>query len=325
MIFTIRSVLLAALAAFVTASAAGAQTYPERPVTIIVPFPAGANTDAMARLAAAILTKELRGQFVVENKPGAGGNIGAELAAKAKPDGYTLLLGTVPTQTVNKVLYRELRYDAERDFVGIAHISSTPNVIVAHPSLRTDTIDGLVRLSKAMRSGLSYGSGGNGTSPHLTGEMFRKASGAELTHVPYKGSAPALNDLLGGQILLLVDNLPNVVKHAHAGKLKVLAVTSEVRSPLLPDVPALSELPGFGGFHAVSWVGLFAPSGTPPDILGRLAAAMRRGLASPEFAQQITATGSFVGQRTGGDFDRFVAEERARWVRAARESGAKLD
>lgn len=204
-------------------------------------------------------------------------------------------------------------------------MSSTANAIVASPALKIDTVDALVRFSKAKRSGLTYGSGGNGTTPHLTGEMFRQASGAALVHVPYKGSAPAITDMLGGQLDLLVDNLPNVVQHSESGRMKVLAVTGEQRSPLLPKVPALGELPGFKGFRAVSWLGIVAPRGTPPEVVARLSDALRKGLAAPEAKQQIESTGGVVGVRFGQEFDRFIAQERGSWMRAAAESGARLD
>jgi tripartite-type tricarboxylate transporter receptor subunit TctC len=306
-------------------AAAQAQAWPERPITVVVPFPAGANTDAMGRLAARVIAKELNATVIVENRPGAGGNVGAEYVARARPDGYTLLMGGVATQITNKALYKELRYDPERDFVAIGHVSSVANAIVASPALNINSIESLVRYSKARKSGLNWGSGGNGTTPHLTGEMFRQASGASLVHIPYKGSAPALTDMLGGQLDLLVDNMPNVVKHAESGRMKVLAVTGEKRSPLLPSVPTLAELPGFKGFQAVSWLGVFAPAGTPADVVDRLAKALGKGMASAEAVQQVEATGGVPGRRMGKEFDRYVAQERGNWMRAAAESGAKLD
>ena len=269
----------AALAAFATL--AHAQTpYPTKPIRIVVPFPAGGTTDILARAVAQRLTETLGQPVVVDNRPGAGGNIGAELVAKAAPDGYTLLMGTVGTHAINASLYAKMPYDHVRDFAPVILVAGVPNVLVINPALPVNSVQELIAYGKANPGKLNFASSGNGTSIHLSAELFKTMTGVQMAHVPYKGSAPALVDLMGGQVQLMFDNLPSALPQIKAGKLKALAVTSAQRSSALPDVPTVIES-GLPGFEASSWFGLLAPAGTPKDIIAKLNGEVAKWLATP--------------------------------------------
>ncbi len=317
-----RFVAGALVAAF--AAAAFAQPYPSRPIRIVVPFPAGGTTDLIARAAGQKLTESLGQPVVVDNRPGAGGNIGAELVAKSAPDGYTLLMGTVGTHAINASLYPKMPYDHVRDFAPIILVAGVPNVLVVNPSLPVNSVQELIAYGKANPGKLNFASSGNGTSIHLSGELFKTMTGVQMAHIPYKGSAPALQDLAGGQVQLMFDNLPSALPLIKAGRLKALAVTSKTRAPALPDVPTVAES-GLPGFEASSWFGLLAPAGTPQPVITKVNAEIAKWLATPEAKEKLTAQGANVVGGTPEDFARHIAAETAKWQKVVKESGAKID
>jgi tripartite-type tricarboxylate transporter receptor subunit TctC len=306
------------------ATGALAQAFPNKPIRIVVPFPAGGTTDVLARAAAQKLTDTLGQPALVDNRPGAGGNIGAELVAKSPPDGYTLLMGTVGTHAINPALYPKLPYDHVRDFAPVILVAGVPNVLVVNPSLPVNSVQELVAYAKANPGKLNFASSGSGTSIHLSGELFKTAAGLSMTHVPYKGSSPALMDLIGGQVQLMFDNLPSALPQIKAGKLKALGVTSRERAPALPDVPTIAES-GFPGFEASSWFGLLAPAGTPQPVIAKLNVEVAKWLASPEAKEKLLAQGANAAGGTPEDFAKHIAAETAKWQKVVKESGAKVD
>ena len=301
-----------------------AQPFPTRPIRIVVPFPAGGTTDVLARAAAQKLSESLGQPAVVDNRPGAGGNIGAELVAKAPPDGYTLLMGTVGTHAINPSLYPRMPYDHVRDFAPVILVAGVPNVLVINPALPVNSVAELLAYAKANPGKLNFASSGNGTSIHLSGELFKTMTGVQMAHVPYKGSAPALQDLMGGSVQLMFDNLPSSLALIKAGKLKALAVTSLARAAALPDVPTLAES-GLPGFEASSWFGLLAPAGTPQPVIAKLNSEIAKWLASPEAKEKLLAQGAIAAGGTPEDFARHIAAETAKWQKVVKESGAKID
>ncbi len=316
----------AGIAALALAVAAGAQApaYPTKPVRIVVPFPAGGATDILARAVAQKLTENWGQTFVVDNRPGAGGNIGSELVAKAAPDGYTLEMGTVGTHAINASLYAKMPYDHVKDFAPVILVAGVPNVLVVNPAVPANSVQELIAYAKANPGKLNFASSGSGTSIHLSGELFKVMAGVQMTHIPYKGSAPALADLLGGQVQLMFDNLPPSLPQIKAGKLRALAVTSTARAPALPDTPTIAES-GLPGFEASSWFGLLAPAGTPPAIIAKLNAEIAKWLATPEAREQLAAIGANIAAGTPEDFARHIQAETAKWAKVVKESGAKVD
>ncbi len=257
------------LAILVAASALAAHAqYPNKPIKMVVPFPAGGTTDIMARAVAADLQKVFGQPVVVENKAGAGGNIGSDFVAKAPADGYTLLMGTVGTHAINVALYPKMPYDAVKDFVPISLVAGVPNVLVAAPGFPVNSVKDLIDMAKKSPDKTTFASSGNGTSIHLSGELFKQLAGVQMTHVPYKGSSAALPDVMSGQVNVMFDNAPSVMPQIKGGKLKAIAVTSGTRSPALPNVPTIAEA-GLPGFEATSWFGVLAPAGTPKDIVDK--------------------------------------------------------
>ncbi len=317
-----RAVLAAVSALLVTTAAS--QGFPNRPVRVVVPFPAGGTTDLIARAVSQKLTESTGQPFVVDNRPGAGGNIGSELVAKSPPDGYTLLMGTVGTHAINPGLYPKMPYDHVRDFTPVILVAGVPNVLVVNPSLPVNSVQELIAYAKANPGKLNFASSGNGTSIHLSGELFKTMAGVQMTHVPYKGSAPALQDLVGGQVQLMFDNLPSSLALIKGGKLKPLAVTSLSRAAALPDVPTLAES-GLPGFEASSWFGLLAPAGTPPAVVTKLNTEVAKWLASPEAKEKLLAQGAIAAGGTPEDFAKHIAAETAKWQKVVKESGAKVD
>jgi tripartite-type tricarboxylate transporter receptor subunit TctC len=305
---------------------ANAQTpaYPTKPIRLVVPFPAGGATDIFAREVAKHLTETWGQSVVVDNRPGAGGNIGSELVAKAPPDGYTLEMGTVGTHAINASLYSKMPYDHVKDFVPVILVAGVPNVLVVNPSVPVNSVQELIAYAKANPGKLNFASSGSGTSIHLSGELFKVMAGVQMTHVPYKGSAPALQDLLGGQVQLMFDNLPPSLPQIKAGKLRALAVTSATRAPALPDTPTVAES-GLPGFEASSWFGVLAPAGTSPAIVAKLNAEIAKWLASPEAKEKLAAVGANIGGGTPEDFARHIQSETAKWAKVVKESGAKVD
>ncbi len=303
---------------------AQAPAYPSKPIRLVVPFPPGGATDILAREVAQKLTEAWGQSVVVDNRPGAGGNIGAELVARAAPDGYTLLMGTVGTHAINASLYAKLPYDHVKDFAPVILVAGVPNVLVVNPALPVNTVAELIAYAKANPGKLNFASSGNGTSIHLSGELFKVMAGVQMTHVPYKGSAPAVADLISGQVQLMFDNLPPSLPQIKAGKLRALAVTSATRAPALPDVPTIAEA-GLPGFEASSWFGVLAPAGTPPAIVARLNAEIAKWLASPEAREKLSKQGANAAGGSPEDFAKHIAAETTKWAKVVKDSGAKVD
>ena len=313
-----------ALAAATLSLGAAAQAYPTKPITIVVPFSAGGTTDILARLVGQYLTTELGQPVVVDNKAGAGGNIGGALAAKAPADGYTLFMGTVGTHAINAALYKKMPFDHVKDFAPLSRVANVPNLLVAHPSQPFKTVPEMIAYAKANPGKINFGSPGTGASPHLSGELFKSMAKVELTHIPYKGSAPAVSDLLGNQIAIMFDNMPSVIPHVRSGKLRAIAISTAKRSPELPDVPTIAEA-GVPGYEAVSWFGLFAPAATPKPVLDKLSTALSKVLANPEVQKKISAQGGETVNETPAQFAAFIRSETTKWGKVVKESGATVD
>ena len=305
--------------------AALAENYPAKTVTIVVPFAAGGSTDTLARIIAQELGQQLGQSVIVENRAGAGGGIGAAAVAKAAADGYTLLLGTVSTHAINPAIYKSLGYDAKKDFLPIAYLAGVPNVLVVNPKqIAAKSVPDFVSEAKKADGKLNFASSGVGSSIHLSGEMFKVATGVKMTHVPYRGSGPAMNDLLGGKVDLMFDNLPSSLPHIQAGTLRALAVTSPTRSSLLPDLPTLAEA-GVPGVEAVGWFMLFAPAATPADIAKQLETEVAKALAKPEVKTQFAQLGAEGRTMTNSELVHFLDAERSRWAEVVRKSGATVN
>jgi len=321
--FTVRGLALAA-AVVAAPLAAHAQSYPAKPVTIVVPFAAGGTTDILARVIGQALNKELGQSVLVDNRAGAGGNIGAQLAAKAVPDGHTLFMGTVGTHAINQSLYRKLPFDPVKDFAPLTRVAMVPNLLVAHPGKPYKNVKELVAYAKANPGRVNFGSSGSGSSIHLSGELFNALAKVDMVHVPYKGSAPAVTDLVGGQIDVMFDNMPSAIQHVRSGRLRALAVTTAKRSPELPDVPTIGEA-GVPGYEATSWFGMFAPAGTPAPVVARLNAALVKVLADPAVKKKLAEQGAEPYSETPEQFAEFIRKESAKWSKVVKESGASAD
>ncbi len=317
-----RAVPLVVLA--VIAAAAGAQVYPTKPIRLVVPFPPGGTTDILAREVGQRLSLSLGQSVVVDNRPGAAGNIGSELVAKSAPDGYTLLMATVGTHAINPSLYAKMPYDHVKDFAPVILVASVPNVLEVTPSLPVYSVADLIKLAKEKPGQINFASSGSGTSIHLSGELFKTMAGVDMTHVPYKGSAPALADLIGGQVQVMFDNLPSSLPQIKAGKLRAIAVTSAERAPALPNVPTIAEsdLPGF---EATSWFGLVAPAGTPPAIIARINTDVNQWLQSSEAKEKLLAQGAVAAGGTPEQFAAYIHAETEKWARVVKASGARVD
>ena len=301
-----------------------AQAYPTKPVTIIVPFAAGGTTDILARIIGQALTAELGQSVVVDNRAGAGGNIGGQAAAKATPDGHTLFMGTVGTHAINASLYKKMPFDPVKDFAPLTRVANVPNLLVANPAQPYKSVKDLIAYAKANPGKVNFGSSGNGSSIHLSGELFKSLAKVDMQHVPYKGSAPAVTDLLGNQIGIMFDNMPSAIQHVRSGKLVPLAVTTAKRSPELPNVPTIAEA-GVPGYEATSWFGMFAPAGTPVPVLAKLNAAIVKVLAQPDVKKKINEQGAEVYSETPEQFAAFIQAESVKWGKVVKESGASLD
>ena len=295
-----------------------------RPIRLVVPFPAGGPTDIVARPLAQMLGEAMKTTVIVDNRGGAGGGIGADIVAKAPPDGATLLMATVGTHAINPALYKKLPYDAVKDFTPIALVAAAPVAIVVHPSQKATDVASLIALARATPSKLTYGSAGNGTPGHLTGEIFKAAMGIELQHVPYKGSAPAVTDLLGGQIQMMFDPLQSVLQHVQGGKLRAIAITSAARSSALPSTPTVAES-GYKDFELTAWWGVYAPAGMPAAQAASLAAEIDKIVRSQAFRDVLGPLGVTPTSITLASFADFQAKEAAKWGKAVRDSGATVD
>ncbi|KAB2895929.1 MAG: tripartite tricarboxylate transporter substrate binding protein [Burkholderiaceae bacterium] len=315
----------ATLAATVLApTGAAAQAFPSKPITIIVPFSAGGTTDILARVVGQALTTELGQSVIVDNRAGAGGNIGGQAAARAAADGYTLFMGTVGTHAINAALYKKMPFDPIKDFAPLTRVANVPNLLVANPAQPYKTVQELIAYAKANPGKINFGSSGSGSSIHLSGELFKSMAKVDMQHVPYKGSAPAVTDLLGNQIGIMFDNMPSAIQHVRSGKLRPLAVTTAKRSPELPDVPTIAEA-GVPGYEATSWFGLFAPAGTPAPVVAQLNKAIVKVLNQPDVKKKIAEQGGEVVAETPEQFAAFIQKESVKWGKVVKESGASVD
>ncbi len=306
------------------ATVAAQASFPGKPLSIIVPFTPGGTTDILARIVGQGLSTEFGQPVVIENRAGAGGNIGGQVASKAAPDGYTLFMGTVGTQAINASLYKKMPFDPIKDFAPITRVANVPNLLVANPTQPFKSVAELIAYARANPGKVNFASSGNGTSIHLSGELFKTMAKVQMVHVPYKGSAPALTDLLGNQVGIMFDNLPSVIAHVRSGKLRPLAITTAKRSPELPDVPTLAES-GLPGYEATSWFGLLAPAGTPAAVIAKLNAAIVKVLAQPDVRKRISDQGAEVYSETPEQFAAFILTEGVKWGKVVRDSGASLD
>jgi len=316
--------VLAGVAFAMSATVAGAQTWPSKPVKWVVPFAPGGTTDILARTVAEKLQAALGQPVVVENKPGAGGAVGAEFTAKAAPDGYTIMGGTISTHAINASLYAKLPYDPVKDFAPITLIARVPNMLVVYPGVPAKDVKELIALMKANPGKYSFASSGNGTSQHLSGELFKSMAGVDMQHIPYKGSPPALQDVVGGQVTMTFDNITTAWPLAKAGKLRALAVTTAKRSSVAPDVPTLAES-GLPGFEVGSWQGVFAPAGTPPEIVKRLNVEIVRILNLPDVREKLGNLGAEIVADSPEEFAALVKGEVVKWADVVKKSGAKVD
>jgi tripartite-type tricarboxylate transporter receptor subunit TctC len=310
--------------AVVAAAPARADTFPTRTVKLVVPFPAGGPLDVTGRAIAQKLTEAWGQSVIVENKAGAGGNIGADFVAKSPPDGYTVVMGALSTHAVNPSLYPKMPYDAQKDFAPITLVAITPNVLVVNPSLPVHSVQELIAYAKAHPGKLSFGSGSIGSAGHLAGELFKVDTGVDMVHVPYKGAAPAMQALLAGDTQLMFDNLASAMSQVKAGKLRALAVTTAERSKLVPDLPTMAEA-GVPGFDISTWYGLLAPAGTPPDVVAKWNADVTKILSAPEMRERLAAQGAEAAPDTPADFAKFIAAELVKYARIVKASGAKVD
>lgn len=304
-------------------AALAAEAYPlKKPVTIVAGFPPGGAADQLARLLANRFTNVFKQSFVVENKAGAAGTIGAGAVAKAAPDGYTLLLGVTASQAIAPSIYKDLPYAPEKDFAPISLIAQIPVVMAVHPSVSARTAQEFVAESKARNTPYSYASSGTGAIPHLTGELFQRSTGVKIMHVPYKGAAPAMTDLLAGRVELMFDHLPSILPHIRAGKLRPLGIAGAQRAAALPDLPTLSEQ-GISGVEVSSWFGLFAPAGTPREVVEQLHAEVVKTLATPEAKAQLQTIGAEPVGNTPAEFARIIASDSKKWSEVVRATGVR--
>ncbi len=319
-------VALAATAAIVLpAPSASAQgQYPNKAIRLVVPFAAGGNTDIMARLIGAKMAEYLGQQVIIDNRGGAGGNIGADLVAKSAPDGYTLLMATVATHALNAALFAKMPYDPVTDFEPISLLAVVPQLLVVHPSVKAGSVQELVALLKAEPGKYSYGSSGNGTPLHLAGELFKSLAKVEMGHVPYRGSGPALTDLMSGQIQVMFDLIPSVMGHVKGGTVRALAITSLKRSAVLPDMPTVAES-GLAGYETYTWNALFAPAKTPRAIIDRLTAESNKAIAQPDVRQKMIDNSAEPIGTTPEQLAQHVKTELAKWTPIVKASGAKID
>jgi tripartite-type tricarboxylate transporter receptor subunit TctC len=315
--------LAAAAAALpVVSRIAWAQTYPTRPVRIVVPFAPGGVNDITARLIGQWLSERLGQQFIIENRPGGGGNIGIEAVVRSPADGYTLLVvGT--TAAINATLFEKLSYNFIRDIAPVASIVRVPHVMQVNPSLPVATVPEFIAHAKANPGKISMGSGGNGSPAHVTGELFKMMTGVNLTHVPYRGAGPAITDLLGGQIQVTFTDMAASIEYIRAGRLRALAVTTPMRSEALPDIPTVGDF--VSGFEASQWVGLCAPKNTPPEIIGKLNAEINTGLADPKLKIRLADLGGVALPGSPAEFGKLIADDTEKWAKVVKFSGAKAD
>ncbi|MGX6566393.1 Bug family tripartite tricarboxylate transporter substrate binding protein [Cupriavidus necator] len=305
-----------------SAPACAAEAFPSRPIRLVVPFTPGGTTDILARLVAQKAGEALGQQIVVDNRPGAGGNIGAEAVARSAADGYTLLMGTLGTQVTNQFIYPRMPYDSTRDFVPVTLVANSPNVLLVNSTLNARSVGELVTLARREPGKINYASTSTGGSPHLSGELLNMMAGVSMQHVPYKGAAPAMTDLLAGQVNLMFDNLPSALAQIQAGKVTALAVTSARRASVLPSVPTVRES-GLPGYEVNSWFGLLAPAGTPPERVRRLQQAVDKVLATPDVRKRIEQLGAEPGGEGSAAFAAQIRSDTEKWSRVIQTAGIK--
>ena len=318
----VRSTLLALLAGLPASAPSLAADYPTKPVKWVVPYPPAGTTDVLARIVAQWLTEKMGQPFIVENKPGAGNNIGVEFVVNSPPDGYTMLLVN-PANGINATLYKNLNYNFIRDIAPVAGLVRTPNVMEVTPSFPAKTVQEFIAYCKANPGKINMASSGSGTSVHLSGELFKSMTGCNMLHVPYKGAGPALTDLMGGQVDVLFDNLPSSINHIKGGKLRALAVTSEQREPAMAHLPTVGET--VPGYEATAWFGIGMPKGTPRDVIDKVNAEVNRALADPKMRERLAELGGKPIGGTPEDFGKVIAAETAKWEKVVTSSGAKVE
>ena len=320
-------VLLAFLALALASTAASAQpaadTYPNKPIRFILPFPPGGGTDILGRVIAERLSASLGQPVVIENRGGAGGNVGAEAAAKSPPDGYTIVL-VAPSLAISPSLYTKLNYDPVKDLAPVSLVGTVPNVLVVNPSVPAQNLAEFIALAKATPGGMNFGSGGNGTSNHLAGELFNIQAGVKLVHVPYKGVNLAMNDVLAGQIQMVVIGIPAALPFIRAGRLRALAVIAPQRVATLPEVPTVAEA-GLANYEVTTWYGVLAPAGTPRPIIARLNVELARAMHAPELKERLAATGTEPRTSTPEEFGDYIRQEMAKWGKVVRDAGLKAE
>ncbi|MFZ2737784.1 MAG: tripartite tricarboxylate transporter substrate binding protein [Burkholderiaceae bacterium] len=303
---------------------AQAQSFPNKPIRLICPFPPGGAVDIASRAIAHELSKTLGQPVTVDNRPGAGGNIGGLEATRAAPDGYTLFMTTSGIQGINPALYSKMPFDPNKDLVSVAALVSLNNVLVLHPSVKANSVAEVIAMSKNPATPVNYASSGSGTSIHMSAEMFKFLTGANMLHIPYKGSAPAVNDLLGGQVMMMFDNIPSALPHIKAGKLRALATTGAKRDASLPDLPTIAEA-GVAGYESGVWFGLTVPAGTPREIIARLSTEAIKGTQAPEFSKRMTDLGYSIMGFGAAQMTEMNKAEVLRWGPIVKASGAKVD
>lgn len=307
----------AALFLVLSPALAAAQSYPSKPIRMVVPFPPAGATDILSRELARQLSDRLKQPVVVDNRPGAGGTIGSDLVAKSAPDGYTIQMATSSTHSIGPSLNPKIPYNALTDFTPIAHVANSVNVLLVAPNIKAANVKELIALLKANPGGFNYGSSGNGTIVHLTGELFKSATGTYVLHIPYRGTALVIPDMVTGQVHLLFDNIASAMPHIKDGRLRALAVTSSKRSPLLPDLPTVADT--VAGFESVTWFGVFGPKGLPPEVVQKLNAEINAVLRTPEFQERLKALGYDAAGGSPADFARVVATDTAKWAALIKE------
>ena len=301
-----------------------AADYPDKPVRLVVPFPPGGGADNLARLIMPRVAQALGKPIIIDNKPGAGGNIGAEYVAHAAPDGYTLLYGTNGTHAINASLYRDLRFDPINDFAPVSRMTEIAAMLIVNPEVPAKSVDELIRYAKAHPGKVNFASAGNGTTSHLAGELFKTMAGIDIQHVPYRGGALAVADLLGGHVQMMIDVMPNAYPLAKEGRVRGLAVSTAQRFPGAPEYPTIAES-GLPGFEASAWDGIFVPAGTPGPIIAKLNAAIRTALDDPDLAEALRSNGARPVPSTPEEFARHIAESSKKWATIVRASSAKVD
>jgi tripartite-type tricarboxylate transporter receptor subunit TctC len=320
---TIAMLIAAAMLPMATLASAQAPAYPDKPIRIVVPFPVGGIADTFGREVGRKLTEAWGQPVLIDNRTGAGGNIGADIVAKSPPDGYTLVIGNIGTHAVNLSLFPSMPFDTIKDFTPIVHLLDAEGLLIVNPSIIATTVPELIALARSQPGKLSYGSGGVGTTSHLAGELFKSMTKVDIVHIPYKGNVPAITDLLGGQTSMAFATMPTVLPHVRAGKLRPLAVLGTARSPALPDVPTVAE--SVPGFEVSNWIGLFGPAGMPPAIVARLNAEVQKIMRSPEIQKRLETEGAKFIPMSPEQFATFQKAELTKWAKTIKDANIKVD